>query len=715
VPATQLDPVSLGSLLDGLTELSAKNYADWHRMDPVEWATGVRRMPDGHGGTHAWSFDYFPPCREMYLSMFEPGMREVVFQMFSRGFKSDTVLTAIGYRIDQRPARILIMWPTVGQGEKFSKDNLMEELIHPTGCLNDVLGEDSGKRRGSNTILHKRYPGGLINIFGANVAGEMRRAKGNFLYAAEIDTVAPSETDEGDPLRVFKMRGSEFPDTIEIYESYPSVKNQSRIATKYEATDKRQWFVTCLSCGGEPYVMNRSDLRYDTDHPELARMECPRCHELLDDQQRYAMMMGGDPKHPRFDLWKPTAAFTGRAGFQANSMLWPHPVNEDGQPPKYSGGYLHFLAQYEIDVQNSDNPERERRVMVNTIDAEPYEPEHMDKVEHTDLYNRREDYDPRECLPDEVLLVVFGADLQADRAEIKFKGFGLANTKGNNEQADSHERHTDNSERKQAGGSARDATVGQSGERSGSDIRGDRNTGGPDPRRGLVQSWGLDYLIVRGSPLQNELWERIENILRNKSFPRRDGTHLQVACGLFDSGYKPDYVYTFCRKMLGLGLRVYPCAGATTLGKPIVTKPIKRGNPPVSVYEIGTHEAKDVIYQRLDYTDPARQGYMHFPKTSPFSENYFKQLTIEDSTLQRGRDGKFYRFFFKKDDNDRNEAIDTEVYADAAERILRPNYAKLFENLRLTSVSNETKDQQKKPEPVTRQLPRRPLVRGWKR
>ncbi len=45
--------------------------------------------------------------------------------------------------------------------------------------------------------------------------------------------------------------------------------------------------------------------------------------------------------------------------------------------------------------------------------------------------------------------------------------------------------------------------------------------------------------------------------------------------------------------------------------------------------------------------------------------------------MQRGRDGNFYRFFFKNSSDDRNEPLDAEVYANAAEQIYRPNYERL--------------------------------------
>jgi phage terminase large subunit GpA-like protein len=57
----------------------------------------------------------------------------------------------------------------------------------------------------------------------------MRRAKGNLICADEIDAVESSESDEGDALEILWVRGSEYPDTIKIAASYPSVKGRSKI------------------------------------------------------------------------------------------------------------------------------------------------------------------------------------------------------------------------------------------------------------------------------------------------------------------------------------------------------------------------------------------------------------------------------------------------------------------------------------------------------
>jgi phage terminase large subunit GpA-like protein len=545
----------------------------------------------------------------MFMELFNPRNREVVFKMASRLTKTMTVLGAIGYCMSEAPRKILVMWPKIGDSEEWSKKHLMGELVDCTPALQNLIMDGRGRRLANNTILNKSFPGGYISMFGANVPGDFRRAKGNFLYADEIDAIAQAETDEGDQLRQFAVRGSEYPDTIQVYCSYPSLSGNSNIDSKYDLSDKRVWEVKCVSCGSA-WVMHRKELRYDKDRTQDARLECPYCHVLHDDRARYEMSRGG--------RWVATAEFRGIAGFHANALLWPHPLDHQ----KYPGGFLQMLALEEMAVEQSDNPERARRVLVNTRDAESYTPEHLQKIEHSKLYKRREAYDPRDSLPSEVVFITAGADLQGDRAEVKFKGWGY--------------------------------------------------------RNGLKQSWGLDYRIVRGSPLQSDFWEKLESLFRNVAWKHPSGQWLHPSIFLFDSRFRPDEVYAFARKMHKL--RVYACEGATVTSKPIVPKkPIKRGVPPALVWEVGTHEAKDVIYQQLEIEDPAAQGYCHYPATVSFTEEYFRRLTIEESVMQRGRDGNFYRFFFKASSDDRNEPLDCEVYANAAEQIFRPNYEKLAE------------------------------------
>ena len=595
-----VDNVSLLAIREAIAERFIKNFSKAKRIVPAEWAETVRRLPEGR--RFRWS--YAPYLRKMFESIFDPMVEETILELFSRAGKSEVVLNAIGYFIDQEPRRILSLWPTEKHAEKFSKDNLVGELFDPTVPL-QYLGTKASRRTGGNTILHKLFPGGLIDMFGANAPGDMRRAKGNLLYADEIDAIQESESDEGDQLAIFNKRGDEYPDTIKVFASYPSLKGKSRVHAKLEESDWQKYFVTCARCGGEPFVMVRSMLRYDPARPQDARLECPRCSELLNDDERYQMMLAGD--------WKPTREFRGKRGFQAGSLLWPHPINR----AKHPGGFLQMLAQKEIDVSKNANPERAIRVLVNTEDAEPFQPEIDKKPEASEIEQRREEYDPSQEIPADIRVITVGGDCQqAGRIELEFVGHG-------------------------------------------EDFR----------------TWGLGYKVLYGSLQQTSIWRRLDELLLTE-FNHPLCGKLKVAATFIDEGHALSRVLAFTRPRFGR--KVFACKGSSRLGVPVVGAPTKIGRPPAWHYMIGTHEAKDMIYQRLELVKADGEtmfpiGYMHFPKNEDYGTSYFKGLTAEDSTLKRGLDGDWYRFF-ECDKGVRNEPLDCRVYAMAAERKLNPNY-----------------------------------------
>lgn len=595
-----------------LESVFARNFTNITPMPPERWAEDVRRMENGR--RFRWS--YAPYLYDMYMSLFDPHVIETVFMLFSRAGKSEVVLNAIGYLIDQQPCKMLSLWPTNANAEKWSKENLTGELFDTTDCLSALSGK-GGKRSSKNTILHKEFPGGLIDIFGANAPGDMRRAKGAFLYSDEIDAQQSTEADEGDQGKIFDKRGDEFPDCIRVAASYPSLKGKSRIVNKMMETDWNKLHVICLKCGGEPWVMVRTEhLKYDRANTSTARLECPRCHELLDDRQRHTMVV--DPNAGA--EWIPTLPFRGRRGFHANSLLWPHPVSLK----KYPGGYLQILADREIAIEKSDNPERSKRVFINTEDAEPYEAPEDRKADPSDMYQRREHWKPQKLIPEGVLYITAGNDWQKNRGEIEFVGWGLNG-----------------------------------------------------------ESWGLGYYVMPGEVMSAHPWAQLEKHVKDLAWETEKGRVLKCEAVGVDSGKWGNIVYAFTRSRYSKGFLTMK--GSSTLGVPIIGKPSKVGRPSCLLFIIGTHEAKEIIYQNADLS-PMRDettgevtcphGYMHYPAIQFYDEKYFQGLLVESSTHDRGPDGKFYRRFTCPE-GVRNEPIDCRVYAYAASVHLKKNVEQL--------------------------------------
>ena len=74
------------------------------------------------------------------------------------------------------------------------------------------------------------------------------------------------------------------------------------------------------------------------------------------------------------------------------------------------------------------------------------------------------------------------------------------------------------------------------------------------------------------------------------------------------------------------------------------------------------HAVKDAVYARLRLTEPG-PGAIHFPRR--LDADYFRQLTAE-RVVTRFERGRPIRSWQPKRDGERNEALDTFVYAHAA-------------------------------------------------
>ena len=384
-------------------EAGKKGFTYRAAMSAPEWAEEVRRMDGGR----RYRFNFAPYQREMMETPFKDEVQMTVFQMASRLGKTEVVMNIIGHAIDEAPRRILTLYPTTSQAEKWSKETLEKELFETTPKLQWLVR--GGRRNSSNTILHKLFPGGLINIFGGNAPGEMRRAKGNLLFADEVDSLQTSTTDEGDQLEIFWFRGSEYPDAVRIAASYPSVEGQSRIAGLMEKSDFRKWFTPCPKCH-EFFVMERGHVKHPKDKPEKAVVECPECSKTFNDKKRREIIHLGE--------WRKTRKFNGVAGFWANGMISPHPKQKGFK------SHLHWVADQTLKIDNSDNPERAKHVFTNTFDSLPYKPEVIEAPDAHALLERREDYKPWHELPAEILILTAGVDIQKRWIEVSVWGWG---------------------------------------------------------------------------------------------------------------------------------------------------------------------------------------------------------------------------------------------------------------------------------------------------
>ena len=180
------------------------------------------------------------------------------------------------------------------------------------------------------------------------------------------------------------------------------------------------------------------------------------------------------------------------------------------------------------------------------------------------------------------------------------------------------------------------------------------------------ESWSLQYHVIHGDPAQNKVWEDLDKVL-GQTLQRADGGTLSVLAACVDTGgHHTQKVYEYCKRREHA--RVYAIKGASTAGKPLVSKFSKANKLRVKLFTLGTDTAKQMIYSRLKVHQPG-PGYCHFPADYP--EEYFQQLTAEriQTKFINGHPTRIWVMPKGK----RNEALDCRVYGLAALHILNPN------------------------------------------
>lgn len=577
-----------------------------YKVSPLDFANKVRKLKGGKQFTLKGRFCYL---REFYLEMFNPKNATVIACLFSRGGKTETVSTRIGHKMLARPNDILIGRPTDRSVKTYSNTDFQKRLVDVTPELSAILPNGQGRRIATNTIYEKSYPGGVISFVTMNSGAGLRTAKGELVYVDEADSVSNEVGDEGDKVDNTIGRADEYPAPTRIVTSYPLYEGESKIWEMLEGSDFRKWHVGG-NCGHK-FVMHRKQIDWIKGKPQTAVMLCPECGKSHTDEDRVRMILTAEDDGLG---WEATREFVDTVGFQSGYMLWPHRHFD-----AYDN-YFHQRAAEMEKIERSRNPEKKRMTLINRGDAEPYQPEAMEKPEPSLLVDRLEHYSIVN-IPKEIICIVFGADVQDNRIELEFVG------------SDQH----------------------------GSE-------------------WGLGYHVLPGKPLDGKIWENLDKLVMGVRFNHPILGKMGIDGGFIDSLRHPDMVRAWTAKRRAK--RIFAITGSNQLGKPIIATKKKekvragRVNRIVTVYEIGTHEAKDQIYQNLEHEPEGESfppGYMHYTSllTSDFltiqgyGEEYFKQLTAETPRMKRAKDGDFYKFF-ECPEGARNEPLDIRVYAKAA-------------------------------------------------
>ncbi len=562
--------------------LTLSQWADRYRVLSAESSAEPGR----------WHTEKAPYQREIMDAIGDPHIRKVIVKSSAQIGKTDAfILNPLGYYMDYSPAPILVLQPTLDMGQTFSKDRLAP-MLRDTPKLKEKV--DTKSRYSGNTILKKNFPGGHVTIVGANSAAGLASRPIKVVLADEVDRYPSSAGTEGDPLSLAQKRQTTFWDKKTVIVSTPGNKGQSRIETEFTKSTREEWNVPCPDCGHyQPLVWE--NVIFGQENPgEDVQYKCERCGAVNGEYQWKAQGQKG-----RFVAENPKS---GARGFHLNTLAsafcgWNEIVEK------------FLIAKEQLDQGNPEG----MKVWVNTELGEPWE-QPGEQLEDMKLFNRREIYDAE--VPEDVLVLTAGIDVQDDRFEVEVVGWGVGK-----------------------------------------------------------ESWGIRYQKIYGDMLKGQVWNDLDLFLQTP-FHKKDGTALTIlSCCIDSGGHHTDQVYRFAKERWER--RVFAIKGKGGQEVPYIRNPTTSNRVSVPLFIIGVDAGKSLLFQRLKH-ETKGPNYCHFPlnEEAGYDEFYFKGLTSERQVVRFRKGRSIIAWELKDGGYKRNEPLDLRNYAAAALEIANPTLQK---------------------------------------
>lgn len=317
-------------------------------------------------------------------------------------------INLIGYHMDQDPAPILVIQPTLEMAKAWSTDRLSPMLRDsPTfrGLIADPRTRDSG-----NTIFTKQFEGGQITMAGANSPASLSSRPIRVLFCDEVDRYPASAGDEGDPLALAQKRTTTFWNRKTVLTSTPTIKGLSRIERAWETTDQRFYEVPCPHCGEFQKLewggkTSAYGMRWGQDEngqhlPDTVVYICRHNGCVIEEKSKPEMIRAG--------RWVATRPFNGIAGFHIWAAYSLH-VNS-----AWSALVREWLA--------AKGDPFTRQAFINLALGQPYEDRGERDIGELGLLRRCEVWAGE--VPGQVAVITVGADVQDDRIELEVVGWG---------------------------------------------------------------------------------------------------------------------------------------------------------------------------------------------------------------------------------------------------------------------------------------------------
>lgn len=337
----------------------------------------------------------------------DPRIAQISVMKSARVGATKVLNAAVGYHVEHKPCALYVIQPSEDDAKGYSKEEI-EPMLRDCPAVGQKFEAYARK----NSMLHKRFTGGLLQIVGARSPGNFRRVSRGVIFGDEVDGYPASAGNEGDPVALATKRADYFGKRKRklMWVSTPTIAGFSRIEQLFLAGDQRRFYVPCPHCG-HMQVLQFPNLRWDGD-PAGAYFRCIACEQHIEHAAKRAIVTAGDWRpgpHSQFPQDPPPASFHGHASFH----IWA----AYSFSPNATWGQLaaEFLAAKRAGTE-------QLKTYVNTVLGETWK-ERGEAPEWRRLYDRRELYVIGAC-PEGVLFLTAGVDVQHDRIVWEIVGWG---------------------------------------------------------------------------------------------------------------------------------------------------------------------------------------------------------------------------------------------------------------------------------------------------
>ncbi len=643
-------PVSVKTI-----ERSADIVAPPKRQSVSEWVEENGFLPEeGNAEPGKVRLARMPHEQEMLDDPLEPGVRDIFWMLASQaGGKTFCIIFLCEYVIAVLRKSMLVVRATKETALEWIRDKFLP-TSRATPAMAGLLKETRA-RDSESTALNRRYPGGRIKVAGAKSPATLRGGTCGIVFQDEIDSYLT--TKEGDPLKLADRAAITFRNAWKLKASTPTLEGFSRVAAGYERGDKKRYFLPCPVCGEFQVLSFFPDgdfgeekefqgcLKFSFTAEEYARFEnapdpaavpsqyeweagefpirdprrafyvCKYCRHGWNDTQRIQSYLSGHQDNAPVLVngkelrahWRATAEFKGTRSRHLSGMYLVMGLEKD---------YDNFFHQFAQNFLTAKEDGRETlMVWYNTFLAVVFR-EAGQKTDWKTLKERAEDYDANTELPAQVLWIAFSVDVQPDRVEILWLGWG------------EHQ-----------------------------------------------EVWALDYHVIYGDLDMPSMQEKLSEYLFNKRFKHPILGNLSFKAGGIDSAHqtKIQAVYQFAGKYRGRN--IFAVRGFDDALGAVYRAVQERRFGGLRV-NLNVDYLKTHLFERLNNKEPGPR-YIHFPKQevmlrapdgtetkvkTRFDSRFYMGLCSEKRFPIKQPNGGYKYQWRKVTSSARNEQLDTMVY-----------------------------------------------------